>query len=85
MVQFVIKLKFPFVNEWMRAQFNGKFARLSVNKHASNVVEDLLRCSNQDDVHAIVEELIRSTNFLNVIQDPYGNYVAQSALECTEV
>ncbi|XP_058773260.1 pumilio homolog 12-like [Vicia villosa] len=83
-VQFIIKMEFPFVNERMIAQLYGKFARLSMNKHASNVVEDLMRCSNQDDVDAIVEELIRSNNFLNVIQDPYGNYVAQRALKCTQ-
>ena len=69
----------------MIAELCGKFVRLSMNKHASNVVEDLMRCSNQDDVNAIVEELIRSTDFLNVIQDPYGNYVAQRALKCTKV
>ncbi|CAI8604854.1 unnamed protein product [Vicia faba] len=83
-VQFVIKMKFPLVNERMIAELCGKFVRLSMNKHASNVVEDLMRCSNQDDVNAIVEELIRSTDFLNVIQDPYGNYVAQRALKCTK-
>lgn len=69
----------------MIAELRGKFAGLSMNKHGSNVVEDLLRCSNQDDVHAIVKELMRSTNFLEVIQDPFGNYVVQRALKCTKV
>ncbi|KAI5401123.1 hypothetical protein KIW84_065821 [Lathyrus oleraceus] len=83
-VQFVIKMKFPLVNKRMIAELRGKFAGLSMNKHGSNVVEDLLRCSNQDDVHAIVKELMRSTNFLEVIQDPFGNYVVQRALKCTQ-
>ncbi|CAI8604855.1 unnamed protein product [Vicia faba] len=59
-------------------------AMLLVEDCYGNVVEDLMKCSNQDDVNAIVEELIRSTDFLNVIQEPYGNYVAQRALKCTK-
>jgi hypothetical protein len=60
----------------------GKFVRLSMNKYASNVVEDLLRVSNQNDV---VEEIMRSHNFLNVLQDSFGNYVVQRALQYTQV
>ncbi|CAK8573874.1 unnamed protein product [Lathyrus sativus] len=83
-VQFIIKMNFPLVNKRMIAELCGKFIRLSMDKHGSNVVEDLLKCSDQDDVNAIVRELMRNTNFLKVIQDPYGNYVAKRAIKCTK-
>jgi hypothetical protein len=71
--------------EMMIKQLRGKFVRLSMSKHGSNVVEDLLRFSNQNDVAVIVEEIMKSCDFLNVVQDPFGNYVAQRALKCTKV
>lgn len=63
----------------------GKFVRLSLNKHASNVVEDLLRYCEYNDAAVIVEEIMRSRDFLTVLKDPFGNYVAQRALQCTKV
>ncbi|XP_073226566.1 pumilio homolog 12-like isoform X2 [Cicer arietinum] len=57
---------------------------LSMDKHASNVVEDLLRYSEENDVAVIVEEIMTSRDFLTVVRDPFGNYVAQRALEFTK-
>jgi len=84
-LQYVIKMKFPLAKEWMIEVFQNKFDRLSMNKYASNVVEHLLRFSNKSAVKVIVEEIMRSCNFLKVLQDPFGNYVAQRALKCTQV
>lgn len=84
-VQYVIKMKFPLAKEWMMEELRNRFDRLSVNKYASNVVEALLRFSNKKVVEVIVEEIMRSHNFLNVLQNPFGNYVAQRALKCTQV
>ncbi|GAU15025.1 hypothetical protein TSUD_48200 [Trifolium subterraneum] len=75
---------FPSANERMIKELCGKFVRLSMNKYASNVVEDLLRVSNQNDIQVIVEEIMRSHNFLNVLQDSFGNYVVQRALQYTQ-
>ncbi|WJX14924.1 hypothetical protein P8452_05123 [Trifolium repens] len=83
-LQVAIKLKFPTANERMIKELCGNFVRLSMNKYASNVVEDLLRVSNQNDVKVIVEEIMRSHNFLNVLQDSFGNYVVQRALQYTQ-
>ncbi|KAK2446484.1 hypothetical protein P8452_23944 [Trifolium repens] len=83
-LQIVIKMKFPSAHERMIKELRGKFVRLSVNMYASNVVEDLLRVSNQNDVRVIVEELMTSRNFLDVLQDRFGNYVAQRALQYTQ-
>lgn len=84
-MQRVIQMKIPLANGQMIQELRSKFDRLSVNKYASNVVEYLLSFSNQDAVKVIAEEIMRSPNFLNVLQDPYGNYVAQRALRCTKV
>ncbi|RHN71521.1 putative pumilio domain-containing protein [Medicago truncatula] len=73
---YVIKMKFPLAKEWMIEEFQNKFDRLSMNKYASNVMEYLLRFSNKSAVKVIVEEIMRSRNFLKVLQDPFGNYVA---------
>jgi hypothetical protein len=78
-------MEIPFANKLMIAGLRGNFVRLSMNKYSSNVVEDLLRYSNQSDVDVIVEEIIKSHHILNVLQDPYGNFVAQRALEYTQV
>jgi len=78
-------MKFPLAKEWMIEELHNKFERLSTNKYASNVVEVLLRFSNKSAVKVIVEEIMRSRNFLKVLQDPFGNYVAQRALKCTQV
>ena len=84
-VQRVIQMKTPLAKELMIQELQSKFDRLSVNKYASNVVEYLLKFSNQDAVKVIVEEIMRSRNFLNVLQDPFGNYVVQRALRCAKV
>jgi len=78
-------MKFASANEQMVKELRGQFVRLSVNKYASNVVENLLTFSKLDDVEVIVEEIISSHDFLNVLQDPFGNYVAQTSLKCTQV
>lgn len=78
-------MKFASANEQMVKELRGQFVRLSVNKYASNVVENLLTFSKLDDVEVIVEEIINSHDFLNVLQDPFGNYVAQRSLKCTQV
>jgi len=78
-------MRFASANEQMIKELRGKFVRLSVNKYASNVVETLLKFSELDDVEVIVEEITKSHDFFNVLQDPFGNYVAQTSLKCTQV
>ncbi|XP_073222917.1 pumilio homolog 11-like [Cicer arietinum] len=83
-VQYVIKMMWPRANQMIIEVLRGKFVRLSLNKHASNVVEDLLRYCEYNDAAVIVEEIMRSRDFLTVLKDPFGNYVAQRALQCTK-
>ena len=69
----------------IKSRLRGKFVRLSMNRHASHVVEDLLKFSEEIDAYNILLEIMDSPEFLNVLQDPFGNYVAQRALQYSKV
>ncbi|KAL2512133.1 Pumilio12 [Abeliophyllum distichum] len=79
-VQYILGLKIPQVTAKILEQLAGAYASLSMNKYGSNVVEKCLKESEEHLALEIVNEIIRSPNFLMVLQDPYGNYVAQSAM-----
>ncbi|XP_051146961.1 putative pumilio homolog 8, chloroplastic [Andrographis paniculata] len=79
-VQYVVGLRNPRVTAGILEQLSGHFVALSTNKYGSNVVEKCLKESENDVVLRIIKEIISSPNFVRVLQDPYGNYVAQSAL-----
>ncbi|XP_027361256.1 pumilio homolog 12-like [Abrus precatorius] len=80
-VQYVVKMKIAQVNSAIISRLRGKYVQLSMNKHASNVVEDLLEFSEESDAAIIVQEIMYNRNFLGILQDPYGNYVVQRALK----
>ncbi|TKY51004.1 Pumilio-like 9 [Spatholobus suberectus] len=83
-MQFLVKLKISAINAVLISRLCNNYFRLSTNKYASNVVEDLLQFSETDDAAIIVLELLDGPEFLNVFQHPYGNYVVQRALQCTK-
>ncbi|XP_052193927.1 putative pumilio homolog 8, chloroplastic [Diospyros lotus] len=76
-VQYMLAMKFPEAIEEILAQLAGNYVSISMNKYGSNVVERCLRDLEYDQVAQIIEEIIHSPNFLMVLQDPFGNYVAQ--------
>ncbi|GER42158.1 pumilio 12 [Striga asiatica] len=79
-VQYILGFKMLHVTSDIMASLSGNYVSLSMNKYGSNVVEQCLKQSEGDQALPIIEELIRSPHFLRVLLDPYGNYVAQSAL-----
>ncbi|KAL6957587.1 hypothetical protein U1Q18_041889 [Sarracenia purpurea var. burkii] len=84
-VQFVLGMTIPRFTAGVLAQLTGNYVRLSMNKYASNVVEKCLKTASRDQLTKIITEIINSPNFLTFLQDPYGNYVAQCALDTTKV
>ncbi|KAK3035755.1 hypothetical protein RJ639_033457 [Escallonia herrerae] len=85
-VQHLLGMETPRVTEDILAQLAGKYVSLAKNKYGSNVVERCLKESSDDQISQIIEELIFSPeDFLSVVQDPYGNYVIQSALSVSKV
>lgn len=84
-MQHVIGLNIPRVTTDLLGQLQGCFVNLSMNKYGSNVVEKVLKEGGEENANMIINEMMNSSEFLNVLQDPYGNYVAQSALQVSKV
>ncbi|CAJ1924500.1 unnamed protein product [Sphenostylis stenocarpa] len=82
---YVVKMKIPDINQEIMLKLQGRYAQLSMNKHASNVVEHLLEFSEEKDAVIIIQELMQNQNILCIMQDPYGNYVVQRALQNCKV
>ncbi|KZV44556.1 pumilio12-like [Dorcoceras hygrometricum] len=78
-VQHVIGLEIPTVIKSMVAGLRGNFVSLSTDKYGSHVVEKLMKAWQEKYAPQIINEIISSPSFLNVVLDPCGNYVIQSA------
>ncbi|XP_068649784.1 uncharacterized protein [Aristolochia californica] len=79
-VQFVIEQGIPWAIANVMDQIEGNCCQLAVQKYSSNVVEKCLKHAGGDKQAHIIQELINSSDFGQILQDPYGNYVVQSAL-----
>lgn len=83
MVQFILDQKVPWATSMILDRLEGNYADLSMQKCSSNVVEKCLRLAGEEHCVRIVQELMNSPMLLQILQDPFGNYVIQSALkEC---
>ncbi|XP_010555779.1 PREDICTED: pumilio homolog 11-like [Tarenaya hassleriana] len=80
-VQYIIEQKVPAGN--VLCQLREHYVQLSKQKFSSHVVEKCLR-HFPESRSQIVHELISVTNFEQLLQDPYANYVIQSALAVTK-
>lgn len=78
-------MRIPHVTAGVLERLAGSYVSLSMNKYGSNVVERCVKLSGEDQVAQIISEMIADPYFLGVLQDPFGNYVAQSALEKSKV
>eukprot|EP00468_Gymnochlora_sp_CCMP2014_P009114 CAMPEP_0167762498 /NCGR_PEP_ID=MMETSP0110_2-20121227/12804_1 /TAXON_ID=629695 /ORGANISM="Gymnochlora sp., Strain CCMP2014" /LENGTH=1142 /DNA_ID=CAMNT_0007649385 /DNA_START=1 /DNA_END=3429 /DNA_ORIENTATION=+ len=73
----------------LHQRLTGHYCRLSKQKFSSNVVEKCLRVGSCDWQTSIIEELMDKGNYngntvLSLLQDSYGNYVMQNALNVAE-
>ncbi|KAM7253055.1 hypothetical protein ACFE04_025673 [Oxalis oulophora] len=82
-VQYIIDLKIPSAVKKLHAQFKGHYVQLSMQKFSSHVVEKWLK-DLVEGRSRIVQELLSVPNFGQLLQDPYANYVIQSALKVTK-
>ncbi|KMS94429.1 hypothetical protein BVRB_021500 [Beta vulgaris subsp. vulgaris] len=69
------------LNDAIFSRMIGRFAKLSKQKFSSNVVEQCLRRGSPPNRAQVIKELIVAVNLL--IRDRFGNYVLQTALECS--
>ncbi|KAH0453357.1 hypothetical protein IEQ34_017681 [Dendrobium chrysotoxum] len=81
-VQYILDLHNQSANAILLSQFKGNYVELSMQKFSSNVVEKCLKVLDEDERAKIIAELLHTETFEQLLQDPYANYVIQSAL-CT--
>ncbi|XP_010269244.1 PREDICTED: uncharacterized protein LOC104605971 [Nelumbo nucifera] len=79
-VQYVLELKIPSATTNLISQFEGNYVHLSTQKFSSNVVEKCLKVFGEENRSRIIHELLSSPQFEHLLQDPFANYVIQSAL-----
>merc|ERR1712137_241033 len=79
-VQYVLDLNYPIVREDLIKEFCGHIASLSTQKFSSNVIEKCLEVATLSVESLIIEEIMQQANLSQLLQDPYGNYVIQTAL-----
>ncbi|KAK4352412.1 hypothetical protein RND71_027930 [Anisodus tanguticus] len=82
-VQFIIELKIPSVAAMLLSQFERHYVYLSRQKFSSHVIEKLLKCF-EESRSRIISELVAEPHFDQLLQDPFANYVIQSALCVTK-
>ncbi|KAK2984652.1 hypothetical protein RJ640_006635 [Escallonia rubra] len=82
-IQYIIELKIPSSAATLLSQFKGHFVYLSKQKFSSHVIEKCLR-HFEESRSRIIHELLSVPNFDQLLQDPFANYVIQSALEVTK-
>jgi hypothetical protein len=75
----------PWVIADVMDHLEGKYASLSMQKYSSNVIETCLKNSGEEGCVRIVRELINSSLFGQLLQDPFANYVVQCALKESKV
>ncbi|KAL1224540.1 Pumilio-like protein 11 [Cardamine amara subsp. amara] len=80
-VQYIIEQKVGTAN--IMFELRGSYVKLATQKFGSHVVEKCLRFYPESRLQ-IVRELVSVTNFEHLLQDPYANYVIQSALSVTK-
>ncbi|KAI3978521.1 hypothetical protein MKX01_015696 [Papaver californicum] len=81
-IQFIVELKLPFASAILHSQFERNYAHLSMQKFSSNVVQKCIQNFTEEYRTKIILELLSSpSQFEQLLQDPYANYVIQTALD----
>ncbi|KAK7282811.1 hypothetical protein RIF29_11881 [Crotalaria pallida] len=82
-VQHIIEMEVPTASTKMNTQFKGNYVNLSTQKFSSHVVQ---RCLEHvaDSRSRIIREFLSAPHFEQLLQDPFANYVIQTALAVTK-
>lgn len=83
-VQYILDLGIPWANDAVMNQLEGNYACLSMQKFSSNVVEKCLKLAGEEKRARIIRELINNSRLGQLLQDPFANYVVQSALAASK-
>eukprot|EP00897_Mesotaenium_endlicherianum_P003606 jgi/Mesen1/3273/ME000019S02688 len=79
-VQYILDLNLPWATRDVMTRLEGNYPHLSQQKFSSNVVEKCLKLSQEDTRARLVREMVASPRLGQLLQDPFANYVIQSAL-----
>ena len=82
-IQFIMDQNIQSFTSLLISHFKGHYVRLSTLKCGSHVVEKFLK-EVPESRQRIVQELLNSPQFEELLQDPFANYVIQSALNVTK-
>lgn len=83
-IQYIIEMPLEGVMEATINALLGHIAELSMQKHSSNVLEKIIKKRDKNDEsvgNAIIEEVATSPRLLQLLKDPYANYVVQACFE----
>jgi hypothetical protein len=78
-LQYIFDQNESTFSEPLCCAFLGKISMLSRQKFSSNVIEKCLRIAEADTKHKMIQEIINSPEFDKLADDPYANYVVQTA------
>lgn len=84
-MQYIFDIRLPWATTNIFDQLRGKFGDLSMQKYSSNVVEKCFKHVDEEHSSYIIEELLSDPRLDQIMQDPYGNYVIQAALNISKV
>jgi hypothetical protein len=84
-VQYILDLGLAWAVAEVIDRLDGNFVHLAMQKFSSNVVEKCLKLGGEESRAKIIQELTGSTRLAQLLQDPFANYVVQSALTISKV
>jgi hypothetical protein len=83
-VQYVLELPFPNLVESLARSFAGHIRQLATQKFSSNVVEKVLGVAGPTTRTLMITEILSEDNLIAMLQDPFANYVVQTALTVSD-
>lgn len=95
-VQYVLDLPFPDLVELLAQSFVGHVRHLATQKFSSNVIEKVrffygddsniksLNVAKQPTRYLMIKEILAEGALAQLLQDPFANYVIQTALNVSE-
>lgn len=83
-VQYVLDLHISEVVPGLCVQLVGSVVQLSSQKFSSNVIEKILLVAPPEMKQVMVQEIVETDQLVHLLQDPYANYVIQTALQVAE-
>ncbi|KAL9083305.1 MAG: hypothetical protein Q9159_005868 [Coniocarpon cinnabarinum] len=78
-LQYIFDQGEEFFSQLLCHTFLGRIPELSKQKFSSNVIEKCIRIAEPELKHQMIGEIIDHHDFDRIVDDPFGNYVIQTA------